>query len=41
MNKRRKHEQEYKPTISKFQPTIVQNEKKRRTVIERDEKDWL
>ena len=41
INKRRKHEQEYKPTISKFQPRIVQNEKKRRTVIERDEEDWL
>ena len=35
---RRKLEQEYKPaTISNFQPRIVQNEKKRRTVIDRDE----
>ena len=35
-----KPEQEYKPaTISNFQPRIVQNEKKRRTVIERDEED--
>ena len=39
---RRKHGQEYKPaTISNFQPRIVQNEKKRRTAIERDEGDWL
>ena len=39
---RRKHEQEYKPaTISNFQPRTVQNEKKRRTVIESDEEDWL
>ena len=37
---RRKHRQEYKPaTISNFQPRIIQNEKKRRTVIERDEED--
>ena len=37
---RRKHGQEYKPaTISNFQPRIVQNEKKHRTVIERDEED--
>ena len=35
---RRKHEQEYKPaTISNFQPRIVQNEKKRQTIIESDE----
>ena len=32
----------YKPaTISNFQRRIVQNEKKRRTVFERDEEDWL
>ena len=37
---RRKHGQEYKPAkISNFQHRIVQNEKKRRTVIERDEED--
>ena len=37
---RRKHGQESKPaTISNFQPRIVQNEKKRRTDIERDEED--
>ena len=42
MNKLRKQRQEYKPaTISNFQHRIVQNEKKRRTVIERDEEDWL
>ena len=40
MNKRGKHGQEYKPTtISNFQHGIVQNEKKRRTVIERDDED--
>ena len=34
---RRKHGKESKPaTISNFQPRIVQNEKKRRTVIVRD-----
>ena len=34
--------QEHKPaTISNFQPGIVQNEKKRSTVIERDDEDWL
>ena len=38
--KHRKHGQEYKPaTISNFQPRVAQNEKKRRTVIERDEED--
>ena len=42
MNKLRKQRQEYKPaTISNFQHRIVQNEKKRRTVIGRDEEDWL
>ena len=35
---RRKHEQE-PATISNFQPRIVQNEKKRRTVIERDKEE--
>ena len=35
---RRKHGQDSKPaTISNFQLRIVQNEKKRRTVIDRDE----
>ena len=38
--KHRKHRQEYKTaTISSFQRRIVQNEKKRRTVIERDKED--
>ena len=42
MNKRGKHGQEHKPaTISNFQGGIVLNEKKRRTVIERDDEDWL
>ena len=39
-NKRRKHGQERKPaTISNSHGGIVQNEKKRRTVIERDDED--
>ena len=39
-NKRGKHGQERKPaTISNSQCGIVQNEKKRRTVIERDDED--
>ena len=39
-NKRRKHGQGHKPaTISNSQRGIVQNEKKRRSVIERDEED--
>ena len=37
---RRKNGEEYEPTtIFNFQRRIVQNEKKRRTVIERDEED--
>ena len=41
VNKRRKHGQEHKrpATISNYKHGIVQNEKKRRTVIERDDED--
>ena len=39
---RRKQGQESKSAaISNFQPRIVQNKKKSRTVIERDEEYWL
>ena len=42
MNKRRKHGQQHKSaTISNLKHGIVQNEIKRRTVIERDGEDWL
>ena len=42
MNTRRKNGEEYEPAkISNFQRRIVQNEKKRRIVIESDEDDLL
>ena len=42
MSARRKNGEEYEPEkISNFQRRIAQDEKKRRTVIESDEDDWL